>query len=385
MHEFPELLSLRNYRVYFFDFPERLTKNDKKSFMGTQRIAGRVYTEAKLELITPKAFFFGILQRIIATFTSTFGLILNLRKIKPDIIVTYAVPTYGLQVILIAAILNIPVIYRAIDVSHLIRSSKMNFLVYFIEGIVIRRSNLVSCNNLALKKYVESRGAKPGSTILTYAPINLEHFRELDSLETANLKNLVFLGTLFSFSGLDDFITQAFNDDLFKEGYNLTILGDGEHGKYLRRLVSELNLSESVRFLGIVPYEKLSLEMKSCGVALNPFRKSKLTDRAIPHKVMQYAASGKLIVSSPLEGLMGLFDQEESIFWAKDAKDMVAMIRKINVTPLSDLKLRIQQQKNLVVARLRTGLVVDEFESTLLRAFDQRSDNGKLRPYHHEL
>jgi glycosyltransferase involved in cell wall biosynthesis len=365
MHEFPEILALRSHDIYFYDFPERTSRIKFPRSDRKRGISGRVHEESRLNLISPRTISFGILQRISVLPYSFFDLYRKLHAIKPDVIVTYAVPTYGLQVLLLAKMLKIPTVYRAIDVSHMIRKSKLNSLVKILEGIVIKRSTYISCNNTAMRDYVISRGANSEKVTTNYAPIDFAHFRRSADLREKCLKNLFFLGTLFSFTGLKEFILAANRDLLFEDGYTLTIVGSGEEHNSLESLVDSLQLSDKIHFTGMIPYADLSKYLNLAGIALNPFVKSPLTDIALPHKVIQYAAAELPIVSTPLDGLLGLFDTDQTIFWARTPEEMVDLIRTVNKMQLIDLEARIQLQTDSLNSKLESNKVIESFESVL--------------------
>ena len=368
MHEFPEILAARSHAIYFYDFPENHSRRRFYSRGKTRIISGRVNQDSSVNLISPNTLFFGILQRILVIPLSFFDLFIKLNVLKPDVIITYAVPTYGLQILLLGKLFKIPVVYRAIDVSHLIRKSTLNHIVKAIEGILIRWSDFISCNNLAMRNYVVSRGAKPENVFLNYAPVDFDHFKNVHDDKLINLKNLFFLGTLFTFTGLEQFIAAAHRNGLFLEGYTLTIVGSGERYESLNSLAKSLGLEESVRFTGMIPYSDLSRYTREAGIALNPFIKSTLTDIALPHKVIQYAAAERPIVSTPLEGLTGLFDEDQTIFWAETSEEMIEKIREINRMPIGDLGARIKRQTESLKNKLNLSTVIDSFESILYKA-----------------
>ena len=265
-----------------------------------------------------------------------------------------------------------PIARSAIDVSHLIRESKLNSLVKVFEGLIIKKSDYISCNNTAMRNYVESRGANSRKVFVNYAPVDFAHFRSSKKLAKRNLKNLFFLGTLFPFTGLEEFILAADRDRLFKEGYKLTIVGSGDRFESLKSLVESLNLGSTVCFTGMIPYADLSGYLNEAGIALNPFVKSTLTDIALPHKVIQYAAAERPIVSTPLNGLTGLFDRDQTIFWASTPEEMVEKIRDINKMRIVDLESRIQLQTESLKSKLELKVVIASFESVLNTANESR-------------
>ena len=367
MHEFPELLALRGHDVCFFEFPERIDHLCSINKFQKRYVPGRVFNEAGLILITPFTISAGILQRVFSLFTTFWTLIRRIRQARPDVIITYAVPTYGLQLLVIGRVLGIPVIYRAIDVSHEIRKSLFRYAINVIEGLVIRFSDFVSCNNSAMQSYVVYRGALSENTEVNYAPIDMAHFRGIGSNQLGDLKEIVFLGTLFEFSGLEEFIKEANTARLFADGYRLSIIGGGDRFEDIKNLIKDLSLERAVTLHGFIPYQELEPLLRNPGIAINPFQKNKLTDTALPHKVIQYAASRKIIVSSSLEGLQGLFDTQETVFWVSSPRDMVNVIRRISKEDENNLESRLQKQDKVFETKLDNEKNLISFESLLIR------------------
>ena len=367
MHEFPELLASKGHEVHFLEFPERAKRDDFRAKPGQESMKGRVYSDASINLITPLTVAYGIVQRLTFFFTSFFQIPMILKKIKPDLIVTYAVPTFGLQLLIAGRILQIPVLYRAIDVSHQIRKSVFKSAIKLIEGLVIRFANFVSCNNSAMQSYVVSRGALLENTEVNYAPINIGHFRSMSSGKLGDLKELVFLGTLFEFSGLEEFIIEANTAGLFNEGYKLSIIGGGERFEALSQLVKGNSLETAVILHGFIQYRELGDFLQNPGIAINPFQKNSLTDTALPHKVIQYAAARKVIVSTSLEGLQGLFDGNETIFWVSNPSEMVSAIRRISIENKITLVGRLDRQDSVFETKLDNEKNLNSFDSLLIR------------------
>ena len=121
MHEFPEILSLRGHEITFLEFDEGRKFWQAKQAPKREMISGRVHSQAKVDLNRP--FQLGIpgLDRLLATITVIPTLNSLLRKGNFDAVVLYAVPTYGLQTLWLAKKHDVPVVFRALDVSHKIR------------------------------------------------------------------------------------------------------------------------------------------------------------------------------------------------------------------------------------------------------------------------
>ncbi len=367
MHEFPELLASMKHDVIFFDFPERMGHLWSFNRFLKRKIPGRVLKDSELTLITPFTISGGLVQRLFSVFTSFPTLYRNIRAERPDLIITYAVPTYGLQLIAISKILKIPLIYRAIDVSHLIRNSVLNRFVKAVETFLIKKVSCVSCHNVGMFDYVfRISGMKQNCIEINYPPIQLDDFeRRIET--TRDEKLIVFLGTLFLFSGLPQFLVEFKKAKLDMSGYRIIIIGDGEQRELIEQTIQTWDLSASVELLGFIPYKELNQYLSKALIAINPFEKSILTDNALPQKVIQYAASGNLIISTELVGLRGLFSEGDSIFWVNHPHEIPIKIREIENLDESVRNLHITNQDIILTGKLDLQSTLDTFESLLFR------------------
>jgi glycosyltransferase involved in cell wall biosynthesis len=367
MHEFPELLSAKGHQVYFFEFPERVGQLWSINRFRDRNLSGRVLKESGITLITPFTISAGTFQRMLSLFTTFPALFRSIWRVRPDVIITYAVPTYGLQLLLIAKIFKIPVIYRAIDVSHLIRKSVFNNFVKTIETFLMRKVDFVSCHNVGMLGYVLEKSKKnPDHVLINYPPIQLDDFKRNET-DTRDEKLIVFLGTLFLFSGLPNFLIEFKKAKLDFSGYKVAIIGDGAQRKLLEQTIKQLDLVKNVDLLGFKPYSELNKYLSKSLIAINPFEKSMLTDNALPQKVIQYAAAGNLIISTNLLGLRGLFSEPESIFWVENTSEIPTRIREIENMSTQERHFHLKNQDATLTEKLDLEKSIKSFESLLLQ------------------
>lgn len=331
MHEFPELLAERGHEVTFFDFDEGAKFRHGGLTPRTQKIAGRVHSDASLNVVRP--FQLGVpgVDRLLATLTSWAGLWRTLAKGNFDAIVLLAVPTYGIQTITLAKIFGVPVAFRALDVSHKIRNNVLGAAIKAVERFVYKRADLVLGNNPAMTSYCEELGGrnlsgKPSQTLL--APLDLSHFegvaKKSDLAGSLGIqptdKVITYMGSFFYFSGLVEII-DAFADALKAgkaAGTKLLLIGGGEQDDDLRAQVKSLGIEDRVIFTGFINYSQLPDYLALSTVTINPLKKSLVTDTALPHKVLQYLAMGLPVVSTPLDGLLAVFGTESGIVWGEN-------------------------------------------------------------------
>lgn len=373
MHEFPELLSLRGHEVHFLHFPEKIGWTARKYRSELKDISGRAYPDAKITLITPPTFGGSFADRVISTVTSIPLIHWILKEKRYDAIVLMSVPTTGWQTSLIARRYQTPILFRALDVSHLLRSEISKRLVFWAEKIVYKNVKAISANNAALAEYCTAHNSQHIPVFINVPPLDLSHFyRAKDSKEIRNRFGLsqddfviLFMGTLYQFSGLEVLIKQI--KELNSNEFKLVIVGGGKDELKLRQLVSDLNLEKQVIFTGVVPYDELPEVLGIADVAINPFVPSLVTDVAFPHKVLQYLASGLNTVSTKLKGLYGSLDENAGVYWVNETIEVIPKALELKNISTQDRLSRIQAGRNLVEKNFDKETAVNDFEKTILQ------------------
>jgi glycosyltransferase involved in cell wall biosynthesis len=322
MHEFPEYLARNGHEVVFFEFDEGRKFWNKESYP-SMISSGRVLEGAKVSIERP--FQLGIpgVDRLFVTLSS----LPKLRKLLMlggfDVVVLYAVPTYGIQTILIAKNQRVPVVFRALDVSHKIRSSMLAPLIKLVERYVYRTVTLVSANNPAMESYCRSLSGVKILSAVHYPPLDVEHFKQFSregelrrSLGIRDTDKVVcYMGTFFYFSGLVEALTQFASRLNENPNMKFLLIGGGDQDRELRELASTLGVEGSVIFTGFVSYKNLPSYLKLADVAINTLIPSLVAHVAFPNKVLQYLASGLYVASTPLEGLSKVFQDSKNIVW----------------------------------------------------------------------
>jgi len=372
MHEFPEHLAAKGHKVSFLQFDEGFRFWKGKRQPNQKTISGRVLPETSIRLITPHQFGIPGLDRLWATISVWPVLDRLLNTEKFDAIVLYAVPTYGHQVIQLAKKYGVPVIFRALDVSHLIRKSIFSPLIKSAEKYVYKHADVLSANNPAMAEYCSNLGGRTERTFVNLPPLDISHFAKAipdSELQIAiGLKPtdsvITYLGTFFHFSGLDVVIREFAGLIAKKPKAKLLLVGGGEQDKYLRDLVSELKLGDRVVFTGFVPYAKLSAYLGLTTVAINPMLPGMVSHTAFPHKVIQYMASGLPVVSTKLDGLYKTFGDTSGLTWSPGPEGLIeeALALAEDATKLGEnSRLQLQTVSN----KFAVDSAVDAFEATI--------------------
>jgi glycosyltransferase involved in cell wall biosynthesis len=371
MHEFPELLALKGHVVSFLEFDEGGTFWAKGLAKREEVVQGRVHSGSSVNVYRP--FQLGIpgIDRLLATLTVIPQLRRLLRKNEFDAIVLYAVPTYGLQTLWFAKKYQVPVMFRALDVSHKIRSSVLSPAIKWIEQRIYKKVDMLSANNPAMASYCNQLGHRTEETKVHFPPLDLSHFQDEPKVAalrnslgfSANDRVLVYMGSFFYFSGLvaglREFAKLAKGNSTLK----FLLIGGGEQDQELRKLAIELDIQQQVVFTGFIGYQDLPRYLKAGDVAVNTLESTLVANVAFPNKVLQYLAAGLPVVSTQLEGLFSVFESEKSIVWESDPTSVVRRAVQFTSHELSDLS--PGKSTELALAKLSPKHAVAQFEAAL--------------------
>ena len=372
MHEFPELLALKGHDVSFFHYPEAPDEPAVSWRTTRTTIEGRVHPDARIHLITPPTFGGRALERYVAPILSTPALRREIRDGRYDVVVLYAVPTTGWQAVAFAARADVPIVYRALDVSHQIRANVFSRIIHRAERFVTRRATWVSGNNPAMTEYTNQISGRTGPSSTDLPPIDLSHFEQRAPQDiratiglSASDKVLLYMGTFFEFSGLDVLIEDLTEQFAAHPELKLVLVGGGELDASLRAMVAERSLEDRVIFTGVVPYAALPGYLAAADVAVNPFRQELVTNVALPHKVLQYMAAGVAAVSTDLDGLRGVLGTDSGVTLVPDQRDVARVATRLAYEPEAVRSAITTRQRAYVDRTFSKQLAVDAFERTL--------------------
>jgi len=373
MHEFPELLALKGHEISFLEFDEGRKFWDKPRAPKFELAKGRVHGNAAIRLYRP--FQFGIpgLDRILAIFTIVPVIRKLLKEGNFDAVVLYAVPTYGLQTLRLAKRFKVPVLFRALDVSHKIRSSLFSPAIRSIEKRIYNEVDLLSANNPAMAKYCDELGQRQKPTMVHFPPLDLSHFQLGEQDQglrqalgfKAGDRVITYMGSFFYFSGLKDALLEFALEAAQNQRLKLLLIGGGEQEGELRKIVQNLGIQHQTVFTGFVSYRDLPRYLKIADVAVSTLQPTLVANVAFPNKVLQYMAAGLPVVSTKLQGLQKTFGEDSGIVWAEDANAVLkAAIQLVDKT---DAELaRVSQMQLVAVSRIfGFETAVDKFEESL--------------------
>ena len=370
MHEFPELLSLAGHDVHFLEFPEDSGIRNTSLRTKRHRIAGRAYPDSTITLITPPTIGGWFLDRMLAPITVVPQLRKLIKKGGFDVVFLYAVPTSGWQAVRIAKKAGVPVVFRALDVSHLIRKGLTSRLVKLAERYVYKRATIVSANNLVLGQYVADLGGRSDSPIINFPPLDLAHFATQSRSQMRTQMEIdqdsfviSYMGSLFTFSGLIQVVSDFAK--LSEPSDRLVIIGGGDIENELKRKVKELDLESKVIFTGVISYADLPKYLSVSDVLINPFESTLVTNLALPHKVLQYLATGISTVSTELSGLFHSLGDEAGIHWVDSPESVVQACMNLKNESLAQKTSSSTLGKDFVNQHFSQQISLAEIEATI--------------------
>ena len=319
-HHLAELFSLNGHDVYVIDCPEPDLKN---IFTGLRtnviKNYNRMYPNASITLIRPPSLLIKGLNRLTYFFNCKKIIKETIIKNKIDIILLYSVATSGIQTIEIANELKIPIVFRVLDVAHgFVNFPLIRQLVKKYEQQVIQNSTLVLPIIPNLLSYALEMGADQKTTEVFPLGINTKIFKPLSKnndlskrLKINDEKVIMFVGTLFTFSGLSSIISN-FNIILQKEkNVKLVIIGGGADFNHLSSLIQKNNLESKVILTGFIPQQEIPSYLSLASICIQPFETNYLTNCILPSKILEYFACKKPVLSTPLKGTIEYLPNED--------------------------------------------------------------------------
>ena len=347
IHTLSELLSLSGHRVYAIDYESMWVKDKPLDFgsLRTKTLNGiaRAYPGASVCLRRPGFIKIPGLSRLSATFTHYREIRKTIKEKDIDVIMLYSVPTNGLQTIRLGREHGIPVVFRAIDIpNQLVPYLILRPITRMLERKVYSNADLILTLSPRLSEYVSKMGASEAKVQLLLLGIDTNSFRpNIDSTEirrkwgfSENDHIIVFIGTLFNFSGLDAFIRRFPEVLKVVPEAKLLIVGDGPQRPELERIITELDLQKQAIITGFQPYETMPRYINLATICINPFLTTEATRDIFPTKILQYLACGKAVVATPLPGMLAIAPgEQQGIVYAHGPDGMIAEVVSLLKSP----------------------------------------------------
>lgn len=378
IHTLSELLSLSGHNVYVIDY-ESMWQKDSFFDFGSLRArvvdnVSRAYPGAKVSLIRPGFIKIPGISRFSALFTQYKEIRRTLKEKKIDVIVLYSVPTSGWQAVRLAREFKVPVVFRSIDVlNRMVATPFLRPFTRLLEKYVYSRVDYTLALTPKMSNYVIDLGAGPSQVGLLLIPVDTEMFRPAPASPELRQKwglggedkIILFIGTLFDFSGLDILVRRF--PEVLKEApaARLLIVGDGPQRAKLEKIVAETGLQKRVVITGFQPYNTMPEYINLSALCVNTFLTTDVTRDIFPSKIVQYLACGKAVIATRLPGMAAVISgEEQGVVYSDNAADMPAAI----VALLKDgERIRRLERAGLAYAKEKHGneIIAHQLEARL--------------------
>lgn len=353
-HYLAELLAINGHNVYVIDCRMPIFKEFCEALTCKSCIIYRVYDSAKIHLIRPPTIALPFLYRAIAFLTHRDVIESTIKEKSIDIILLFSAPTNGYHTIKAAKKLGVPVIFRSSDVIHLLQKSNWRKrITKFFEKRVYEGSNRILATTSFAAKYVQSMGARSDKVSIVplgidtsiFSPNNVDYsLRNTLGLQESD-KIIVFVGTLYPFSGLDYILRNFYQiSDCV-----MIIVGRGPMYDKYTQLTNDLGISSRVHFVGFQDHSRVPNYINLADVCLNSYDLLPETQQLFTSKVMEYLACQKPVISTPLNGTMEWLPEEQSgVIYCKNGEQVIESIRNLIISPERRKKLGLNGRNYVV-------------------------------------
>src|SRR5262249_24188335 len=212
----PEILSMLGHEVTIIDYDDtwKTSSNGEASSLRTRvhRRVHRAYDSASVTVLRPGVIRFPLVSRVSAAGSSGIEAYPFLRDYSPDGVLLYGLPTVGIQTLLAARQFGVPVIFRSIDIlNQLVPSKALVPVTRIMERYVYNRVDAILTVTVHLKKHILSYGVPEHRVTVLPSGVDTTMF-STGPRNHALLRNwgispddavILFMGTMYKFSGLD--------------------------------------------------------------------------------------------------------------------------------------------------------------------------------------
>lgn len=309
----------------------------------------------------------------------------KLKNREIDVVFLYSVFINGTNTIRLCKKYGVPVVYRVLDVYHKLRENPLiSIPLYFGERFIYRNADLISLTNEKMGYYVESvakEGRLAPTSVLQHG-VDTDFFKPMPrdpafasqyGIKPSD-RIALFLGTTYSFSGLDVVVENFEKLRSQVPEIKVIIVGGGDLDAKLKTLVESKGLSDRIILTGMRPYSEVARWISLADVTFNSFYINAITESIVPIKLLQYLASGKPVVSAPIPDVMRIFpDAESGMVYAPIENPTAFMERIVRVlSNPTEHALLTKNALSIIKKNHSMDATVERLESQLKRAIDSK-------------
>jgi len=262
---------------------------------------------------------------------------------KPDIVVGFGIST-SYTALKISRKYNVPYIYYVIDALHTLTPYKsLKLIAKVIEKKIIEGSNKIIVINEELKNYVINMGADIDKVEIIRAGIDIQsltskidkkYVRKLQKKYNILKKDFIlfYMGTIFSFSGLLEVISEFSKYKHSHPFIKLLIVGNF-HKRETKTLflntIRKNNLEPNVILVNRVPYDQIPSFLSLSTICLLPAHNNEVMKNIVPIKMYEYMGFGKTVISTRLPGIIREFGYNNGIIYINNPIEVLSKVTEL--------------------------------------------------------
>lgn len=168
-----------------------------------------------------------------------------------------------------------------------------------IENYAVRHCDLLVCVGQELAELRKSQFGK--QAIVVPNGVDLELFRQAD-LNVKHPPTLIYMGTLEEWCGAEIPLQALPELCRVYPDIRYLILGKDEeqYAAYLKKLVSDLEMQDHVKFLGHCDYQELPRYLAEADIGIATFKPSQLMKYAFTLKIVEYFSAGLFVIGTAI-------------------------------------------------------------------------------------
>jgi len=309
-HHLLERLVARGHQVTVLDYPilrEHWPREPLWQPRQTVTDTHRVLPDGAVHLVRPGTLSLKPLARLSSLATFARELRQQVRRQRPDVILSYALST-SLPALRTAGRQGVPFVFHVIDALHtIVPAAALRPVARLVERLIYRRADRVVLITERLRDYALAMGARAEASHVLRTGVDLSPPADAERAPTRAELNLhddelvlFFMGWLYDFAGVD-LVARSLPE--WPDNVRLLVVGDGDAFETLRRLRDE-RLGERLLLTGRVPFERIPAYLAAADVCLLPFARNPVTEHITPIKLYEYMAAARPVLANELPGVM---------------------------------------------------------------------------------
>lgn len=286
---------------------------------------------------------------------------------KPDVLHAHSPCLWGEAAACVAKRRELPLVYEirgfwedaAVDRGFTTSKSLRYRMTRALETRVAKSASVVTTIAEHMKDDLVERGIYPDRIVLVPNGVDCQHFTAtpadetlIQDYEVAGRTCIGYIGSLYVWEGVEDFVRSAQHILSQNPDVLFFIIGGGEQEEPVRQLIDELDLAESVKFVGRVSYQDVLRYYSILDILVYPRKHTRHTETVTPLKPLEAMSMEKAIVVSDVGGLSELIAEGTGMtFRAGDPVDLAEKCMELISNPARRVQMGNRARAHMLANR----------------------------------